>query len=477
MLGAGLPTPTKSPTEGLARRGSPDPDEIPDRRSPREDRGLTPHARQFTPHARQIVWTIVTLSLILTGLAPIEGRADDGQAEPLRIKLQLAKGPYYVGQGIVVTAGMVGEVDRPKLDPPKVSGAEVWTIETDVKPLTATGIGATIAQENLFLTRFRLVPRKAGKLDIPSVRAEADGRIGRSRPVSLTAQPPPIEDRPGTFLGGIGGLDVHTEAEPATLRVGQTIEYRIRLDGPAAWGSTIRPDVGRFDRVPLGLRIEPIRDELVPEPPSRTFAYRLRPTRAGEAVLPAILISTFDPKLGRYQTKTTSSVPIRVVAVPAFDPRSIVYRPPPVRRLSRTERGLLLLGATILAGAIVAAGWWLWRNRRRFRPKKANLWAARRFAARTTRTFDAIPPDPTEAAQRTTEALIRYLELGSGRPPGALTPAEAGRGIAELTGSSALGDRAERLLAACDRTLYGIGGDLVPNRDEARQLFRDLGTR
>jgi hypothetical protein len=358
-----------------------------------------------------------------------------------------------------------------------VPGADIWPIETDVRPLTATGIGATIAQENLFLTRFRLVPRKAGELDIPPIRAEAGERIGKSRPISFTAQPPPIEGRPGAFLGGIGGLEIHTEAEPATLRVGQTIEYRIRLDGPAAWGSTIRPDVGWFDRLPLGLRIEPTGDELVPEPPSRTFTYRLRPTRAGEAVLPAVLIAWFDPKLGRYQTKTTSPVPIRAVAVPGFDARSIDYRPPPVRRLSRTERGLLLLGATILVGATLAAGRWLWRRWRRFRPNKANLGAARRFAARTTHTFDTTPADPAEAARRITEALIRYLELGSGRPPGALTPAEAGRGVADLTGSAALGDQAERLLAACDRTLYGIAGGPVLDRDEARQLFRDLGLR
>lgn len=426
---------------------------------------------------RAISQAIVTLSLILTGLAPTDARAADDKPEPLRIKLQLAKGPYYVGQGIILTAGVVGEADRPKVEAPKIPDAEVWPIETDVKPLTATGIGETVAQENLFLTRFRLVPRKAGKIEVPSVRAETNGRIGKSRPVTLAVQPPPIEGRPVTFLGGIGGLEVHTEAEPTTLRVGQTFEYRIRLDGPAAWGSTIRPDVGRFDRVPLGLRIEPIRDELVPEPPSRTFTYRLRPTRAGEAVLPATLISWFDPTLRRYQTKTTSSVPVRVVAVPEFDAGSIEYRPPPIRPLSRMEKALLLLGATVLAGAALAAGWWLWRYRRRFRANKANLGAARRFAARTSHTFDAIPRGSTEAARRITEGLIRYLELGSGRPPGALTPAEAGRGIADLTGSAALGGRAERMVAACDRTLYGIDGDSVPIHDEARQLFRDLGSR
>ena len=90
---------------------------------------------------------------------------------------------------------------------------------------------------------------------------------------------------------------------------------------------------------------------------------------------------------------------------------------------------------------------------------------------------------PQEFARQITEAFIRYLELGTGRTPGALTPDEAGRGVAALTGSGEIGNRAHRLLDACDRVLYGVdrdgnpGSDDVPPslRDEARQLFGELG--
>ncbi len=70
-------------------------------------------------------------------------------------------------------------------------------------------------------------------------------------------------------------------------------------------------------------RIEPKPDETVNEPPSRTFVYRLRPTKAGEAVLPPVAIASYDPALSRYITHVTASVPVRVVAVASFDPATI----------------------------------------------------------------------------------------------------------------------------------------------------------
>ena len=59
------------------------------------------------------------------------------------------------------------------------------------------------------------------------------------------------------------------------------------------------------------------------EPASRTFVYRLRPTKAGEAVLPPVAIASYDPALSRYVTQVTPSVPVRVVAVASFNPATI----------------------------------------------------------------------------------------------------------------------------------------------------------
>ena len=218
-----------------------------------------------TGNQRGVRGRILVLATLPLLLISARARAD-AQGEtpaPLQARLDIGKGPYLVGQGVVVTVRVIGEAERPRIVPPRVSGADIWPIDTDVKPLAVSGIGETVSQDNLFLSRFRLVPRRAGKIEIPSLRIEVGGREGRTRPTTFEVQAPPIAGRPGSFLGGIGSLEIRAEADPTALRVGQTLEYRIHLDGPAAWGSTVPPDLARFDRLPLGLRVEPLRDDLI----------------------------------------------------------------------------------------------------------------------------------------------------------------------------------------------------------------------
>ena len=149
-----------------------------------------------------------------------------------------------------------------------------------------------------------------------------------------------------------------------------------------------------------------------------------------------------------------------------------------------------------LAGGVGCSG--AGARRRRGEPRHRPA-AARAFAARLARTLGGASGHPThdwsssadpashgddsdqrcwEAAQKISENLTRYLELGSGRPPGALTPIEARQGVVEITGSDELGGQVEQLAAHCDRALYGERyGE--PNALEllnsARQLFHTLG--
>ena len=120
----------------------------------------------------------------------------------------------------------------------------------------------------------------------------------------------PADGRPAAFLGGVGQFTLQAEASAKAVRVGQEFDLRIRVSGPAAWGMTERPELLRYDRVPLRLRIRPGPTETKDEPPERTFIYHLRPTRAGEAVLPPVSIAAFEPSLMRYITHTTPGVPI-----------------------------------------------------------------------------------------------------------------------------------------------------------------------
>ena len=237
-----------------------------------------------------------------------------------------------MGEGFELTVGVNARDQRPELELPAIRQGEIWTIGTAFKPLSATGIGRVVSGENLFVTRLRVVPRRPGPLEIPPITARLGGRSGRSRQLRLDVIGVPPEGRPAAFLGGVGDFSVEADVSPATVRVGQELTYRITVTGPAAWGTTARPDLARLERLAIAPRIEALPDETIHEPPSRTFVTRLRPTRPGDAVLPPVVIAAFDPETIRYFSKATKGLAVKAVAVPAFDPRSLDYAPPDTSR-------------------------------------------------------------------------------------------------------------------------------------------------
>jgi hypothetical protein len=307
--------------------------------------------------------------------------------------------------------------------------------------------------------------------------------------------PVPPEGRPAEFLGGVGAFAARADAVPAAVRVGQELEFRIKVTGPAAWGIATRPDLARFRDVPLALRIEPKPDEVGDEPPVRTFVYRLRPTRAGEAVLPPVAIAAFDPVRLRYLTHATAGVSIRAVAVPGFDTRTVDDRisASDTRDPVWTARAAWGSSAALLLGGYAALALVRRRLRRRDRHGPA---LATRYAARLARSLkpavlkaglvaepaaneSALPATSCQhAALRVARELVHYLELGIGRPAGALTPEEARLGVEQVTGSHDLGAMAAQITARCDQVLYGNtrGAPSAPELlESAHGFFESLG--
>jgi hypothetical protein len=411
------------------------------------------------------------------------GCAAEGQesgSDGLRVEVEVAGGVHYVGQGFELVVGVVGAGHRPEVDPPAIAGADVWLIRNELRPISVSGIGSVVGESNVFVSRFRVVPRRAGALEIPPVRARLKDEAGRSRPARVTVRPVPPEGRPAEFLGGVGRFALRAEATPRAVRVGQELEYRIAVTGPAAWGMTGRPELKRFDRLGVGLRIGPKPIEAIHEPPSRTFVYRLRPTRPGEVVLPPVSISAFDPPTSRYVTRVTPSVPVRVAAVPAFDPATIPDLSPAggsdaYGSAVRAWAGGL--GAAVLLLGSAAAILWV-RRRARLAGRLGGPAASRRFAARMARRLaPGWPGQPQQLALQVSSALIRYLKLGIGRPPGALTPDEAGEGVARCTGSAELGAMAARLAARCDGLQYRGAPEPSEDPERFREDVRDLFAR
>ena len=413
------------------------------------------------------------------------------------MRAEVGSGPYFVGQGIELRINVVGRSQRPKIDLPPMTDASAWLIASELRPISRSGIGSILNEENLFVIRFRVVARRPGTLRIPSIPVQLENRSGRSQNRHVEILPVPVFSRPAEFLGGIGRFSLQAEASPKVVRVGQEIDLRVKVSGPAAWGMSERPELARYERVGLGLRIRPGPIETTDEPPKRTFVYHLRPSQVGEAVLPPLAIASFDPALSRYVTQVTQGVPIRVVSVPSFDPAMIDDRRPS----PRAARSLVGPGTAWTLSAVALLGAYaslILVHRRVRRLHVTGPAAARRYAARLARSLASVgwrgasrggsdasvaTTDDSEgpgrlAARRVSDELIRYLQLGAERPPGALTPEEAIEGVARVTRSEDLGRQAGRLASHCDLVLYGDGPGAAGATEiveRARALFGALG--
>ncbi len=380
-------------------------------------------------------------------------------AGPVGLSARAEPGPHHVGQAIEVRVEAAGRpsAGRPVIDPPAVAGAEV-------RPSAPVGDDPGVA-------RFVVIPRKPGPLEIPPFRARPGEPTAATRPIRLTIAAIPAAGRTPAFLGGVGPFQVGAEAEPSTVRTGQTIEFRLTITGPAAWGSIRGPDLAGWASLPPGFRVEPLADAGVGgDPPARTFRYRLRPSTGGPFVLPPVAIAAFDPKLGGFATRYSPGVPIRVDEPARFDPARLDYggegdgSNPGSRRL-RIAVGAVVAGLGPLAAIVLARRW-----RRATRPVDPI-----RVAAELARGLDPDAAGP-EAARQITDGLATLLRRAGGRAPGVLTPPEARECVGRLTLDPDLAGRAGRLIERCDRARYGGHGDRAADLViEARGILGEIG--
>jgi hypothetical protein len=238
---------------------------------------------------------------------------------------------------------------------------------------------------------------------------------------------------------------------PATLHVGQLVEYRIAIRGSSALGVTAAPDLARLKNLPLGLEVVRGTDEFIANPPSRTFLFRLRPTRAGAATIPPIAIAAFDPESGNYLTKTTPGIALRVLDVPRLGASGADAGAPTGSGSSGatpsagTMKDYLLAFVTIALGLVVVFA----RVFERLTPRSAVRRLVRDILQRTDRARG-----DAERARLASRGLADYLALTVARPKGVLTPSEAAAGVSSATGSDELAADAGRLLTWCDEVLY-----------------------
>ncbi|WP_435005394.1 hypothetical protein P12x_003278 [Tundrisphaera lichenicola] len=390
------------------------------------------------------VWILGMLANLST-----MGRA----AEPLKVSARiLSAGKLYVGQAIEVEVSVAPPGDSSEVVPPRLNEAEA-----EIHPLPSG--------------RFLVVVHRPGPLVLPPFRATSGDQSGASRSTRLVIENVPASGRSDVFLGGVGPFELKAEVEPARISLGQSLEYRVSITGPAAWGSDRTPDLTGWKSTLPDLRVDPLSGQVEgTEPATRTFRYRIRPQKAGRWVLPALRLSAFDPETRRYATRVASGASIEVEPPPAFDPNRVDFGVDLVEEEKR--RGWRFVGMGLgIATVALAAQFWRLRKQARSKGRPDPRGIARGLARELSDGREG--PEP---ARRVVEALAAFFEKVGGRPPGALTPLETRAEVERLTRDRELAEVARRLVEDADGARFGNREQPVDGMTErGRALLMMLG--
>ncbi len=395
------------------------------------------------PLSSRSVASRLTLALLALTMG-LAARSVAQEETLLQARTLVPRGPYYVGEEIPLR--VVVEPGTPNVEvlAPRLPEAEFHRVRTVKGETSVEGSGEPRS------VPFRVIARRPGRLVIPAFQVRSGDRSTRTAQVVVAVRPVPAAGRSSAFLGGVGRLQPQAEAEPSTLPLGETFEFRIPLRGPGSLGFTQAPTLQGIDRNAVRIEILPTRFDLAAALPSRTFRWRMRPSRPGRCVIPPQPVATFDPRSQVYQTRATPAVAVQVEDVPAFDPAQLDYRSeaPPDRGGTRAIILILVSIIVILPVPVVAGLWWARRRRRGDHPRTL----AARFARELARLGSEQKAD--EVARQVVRSLVAYLAAATGRPTGALTPQEAQAAIEAITADASLAERAAMLLGHCDWICY-----------------------
>ena len=338
-----------------------------------------------------------------------------------------------------------------------------------------------------------------------------DGLTGRkytARRLVLIAPAASVEVRdvpapaPPTFCGGLGAFDVTAAASPTTLRVGDPLTLKLaftRQKGSGGLDLISAPDIAAnpqlaadfeiMDKAPTGQSAGEI----------KTFAYGLRPKRAG-VTIPALSVSLFNADTEKFNEHATEPIALTVTQSSQVGAGDLVAAPlSPHSTLLRNQQGgvfqnfqemgalqdqrtdpiayaiaaLALWGACALGSLLVLRGRRrandaVWQRRQRARPEAERRLNDARSAQQNGNAL--------AAAQSARAAVTGLIGDMLGLPAAGMTAHEANTALTKAAVSDPLRKRASELLESIEALEYASSGNqnIAASIAAAAALLPDL---
>ncbi|QDK44711.1 protein BatD [Bdellovibrio sp. ZAP7] len=296
------------------------------------------------------------------------------------IGVEVDKTEVYEGEQVTVnwyiyTRGQMETLDRLKF--PDLRGFWKEIIE-EVPSIQfyEQNVGG-IPWKKALLASHALFPIKAGTATIDSYKIKSRVRtlsqLGMmSKPYEYTkssasipikVKPLPVDGRPSDFSGAVGQFDVHATIEGQSFPVNQPLSLKVRFEGA---GNAKLIDLPAMT-LPTGLEQYDTKSDSKFFKNGRSykeFEMLLIPRQEGDMVFPGLSVSMFDPKSGKYYTKKTEPITLKIVNNPnapvGSSQRISGAQQPAAAKVVENKLPDVIMAWQPSAQAAVMARPWLW---------------------------------------------------------------------------------------------------------------------
>ncbi len=333
----------------------------------------------------------------------------------------------------------------------------------------------------------------------PAGEGQTETIYAIAEPIAVRAIPPPLENRPESYIGAIGSnLTVSASLDAQTCYIGDPLTLTLEIRGDGRLDTITAPRLGAQPALQRDFRIYEDTVQRESGEDYRRYRFTVRPSRAGTLEFPPVAVSYYDTGAADYRTVYTEPLPVRVNTVTEVQrdmvidtgTQSITIRdaddrlyPAPVEMAGsltavtpffRPRLHLPLL----LAGPLCYLAMLALRLRRRLAPAMRASRRRQRAAAHASRLLRCQPDAPDAPPPQPGPVLRGYLEARLGPLFKAATPPECEQGLLTNGITPDLASRFARCLETCTLAAFAhpapTADETATLRSEAEGLVAEL---
>ncbi len=284
-----------------------------------------------------ILYETVTLQLTAaepSAMTRLPGSLEPEAGEEVVVRLWVEPETAYVGQQVTMTVAAFFDPlvrnrlqRQPEYRPPDVHGFWIADLPGPIRPERQDVGGRTYFVQ---IYRRALFPLSTGRVQIPAAAVIYEVRRGliyapetfhvESSPVVVTILPTPEEGKPSDYAGAVGSYEATAYFDRSEVAAGEAINLVLEVRGSGNLRALPRPELPAVAgiRVYEGTEESEIEFRGTEFAGHKRFSWVLIPERAGQYVIPELVLPYFDPALASYRGARTEPMTLNVQRTPAL---------------------------------------------------------------------------------------------------------------------------------------------------------------